>query len=51
MQHATNRDYRRWVAQLDKCENAINKIQDMKLVNSFGMKVICLEPNKSADSA
>ncbi|MAS04813.1 MAG: hypothetical protein CL534_09020 [Ahrensia sp.] len=30
MQHATNRDYRRWVAQLDKCENAINKIQDMK---------------------
>jgi|GEM_PF-3732403 len=30
MQHATDRDYRRWVAQLDKCENTINKIQEMK---------------------
>ena len=30
MQHATDRDYRRWVAQLDKCENTINKIQDIK---------------------
>ena len=30
---------------------SVNKIEHMKLANSFGMKVICLEPNKSADSA